>query len=166
MDSFRAPFSASEYARRLETARAAMATAGLDALVVTDPSNIAWLTGYDGWSFYTHQAVILDHAEDPVWWGRMQDTNGARRIVWMGRTGSSAMPTISCNPPPVTRCRNWPATSRKGGFCFNNAELVFENDSSGAMPCTDFAQRLKPDMAIRSPHASIIAGEYLPCENP
>ncbi|GGD40845.1 M24 family metallopeptidase [Sinisalibacter lacisalsi] len=84
MDSFRAPFSASEYARRLEAARAAMALAGLDALVVTDPSNIAWLTGYDGWSFYTHQAVILDHAEDPIWWGRMQDTNGARRTVWMG----------------------------------------------------------------------------------
>jgi len=84
LDSFRAPFSAAEYTRRIGKARAAMAAAGLDAIVVTDPSNIAWLTGYDGWSFYTHQAVILGQEGDPVWWGRQQDTNGARRTVWMG----------------------------------------------------------------------------------
>ena len=84
MDSFRAPFSAAEYARRLEAARAAMSAAGLDGLVITDPSNMAWLTGYDGWSFYTHQAVLLGPAGAPVWWGRAQDMNGARRTVWMG----------------------------------------------------------------------------------
>ncbi len=39
--------------------RAAMARAGIDVLIATDPSNQAWLTGYDGWSFYVHQAVIL-----------------------------------------------------------------------------------------------------------
>jgi ectoine hydrolase len=44
---------------------------------------MAWLTGYDGWSFYTHQAVVVGLDEDPLWWGRMQDTNGARRTVWM-----------------------------------------------------------------------------------
>ncbi|MCB2129585.1 MAG: aminopeptidase P family N-terminal domain-containing protein, partial [Rhodobacteraceae bacterium] len=47
-----APFSAAEYARRLQKTRAAMEKAGLDAVFVTDPSNQAWLTGYDGWSFY------------------------------------------------------------------------------------------------------------------
>ncbi|HPE27200.1 aminopeptidase P family N-terminal domain-containing protein, partial [Albidovulum sp.] len=46
------PFSAAEYARRLSKTRAAMERAGLDAMFVTDPSNQAWLTGYDGWSFY------------------------------------------------------------------------------------------------------------------
>src|SRR5690606_1964048 len=44
------PFSPAEYARRIAKTRAAMAEAGIDALFVTDPSNQAWLTGYDGWS--------------------------------------------------------------------------------------------------------------------
>ena len=78
------PFSPAEYSRRLELVRAEMAKRGLDAVFVTDPSNQVWLTGYDGWSFYVHQGVIVLPDADPVWWGRNQDTNGALRTVWMG----------------------------------------------------------------------------------
>lgn len=78
-----APFSQAEYDRRIAKTRKAMAAAGIDVLLATDPSNQAWLTGYDGWSFYVHQGVILGHGGDPVWWGRIQDANGARRTVWM-----------------------------------------------------------------------------------
>lgn len=78
------PFSGAEYARRLTLARQAMEQLGLDVLLVTDPSNMAWLTGYDGWSFYVHQGVLIFPDQDPVWWGRNQDTNGALRTVWMG----------------------------------------------------------------------------------
>lgn len=77
------PFSHAEYDRRIAKTRAAMSRQGLDVLFVTDPSNQAWLTGYDGWSFYVHQGVILGLEGDPVWWGRNQDTNGALRTVWM-----------------------------------------------------------------------------------
>ncbi len=77
------PFTAAEYGRRLAQTRAAMDRAGLDALLITDPSNMAWLTGYDGWSFYVHQGVVIQHDFDPVWWGRRQDSNGAVRTVWM-----------------------------------------------------------------------------------
>lgn len=77
------PFTDGEYARRLAKVRAAMAEAGLDLLFIEDPSNIAWLTGYDGWSFYVHQGVLVFHDEDPIWWGRSQDANGAVRTVWM-----------------------------------------------------------------------------------
>jgi ectoine hydrolase len=77
------PFSRGEYDRRLAAARKAMADRDIDVLFVEDPSNMAWLTGYDGWSFYVHQGVIVFHDEDPVWWGRGQDANGARRTVWM-----------------------------------------------------------------------------------
>ena len=79
-----APFRQAEYDRRIAKTRRAMAAAGIDLLFVTDPSNQAWLTGYDGWSFYVHQGVILTLEGAPVWWGRMQDTQGARRTVWMG----------------------------------------------------------------------------------
>jgi len=78
-----APFSKSEYDRRIAKTRTAMERAGIDVLFATDPSNQAWLTGYDGWSFYVHQGVILGLEGDPIWWGRMQDTNGGRRTVWM-----------------------------------------------------------------------------------
>jgi ectoine hydrolase len=77
------PFSLDEYAERLSKVRSAMDSAGMEVLVVTDPSNMAWLTGYDGWSFYTHQAVLVTHDGDPIWWGRTQDANGARRTVYM-----------------------------------------------------------------------------------
>ena len=78
-----AAFSRSEYDRRIALARAAMLRDGLDVLFVTNPSNQNWLTGYDGWSFYVHQGVILPLEGDPIWWGRLQDANGARRTVWM-----------------------------------------------------------------------------------
>ena len=54
-----APFDAAEYAARLARTRAAMAARGVELLIVTDPANMNWLTGYDGWSFYVHQCVLL-----------------------------------------------------------------------------------------------------------
>lgn len=78
-----APFSKGEYDRRIAKTRSAMEAAGIDVLFATDPSNQAWLTGYDGWSFYVHQGVILALDGDPIWWGRKQDANGGRRTVWM-----------------------------------------------------------------------------------
>ena len=77
------PFSGAEYASRLARTRTAMAEAGVGVLIVTDPSNMAWLTGYDGWSFYVHQAVVIFPSGDPIWWGRRQDAAGAVRTVWM-----------------------------------------------------------------------------------
>jgi len=86
------PFCLEEYGRRLEKVRHVMATRGLDVLVVSDPSNMAWLTGYDGWSFYVHQAVVVFLDADPWWWGRGQDAAGARRTVWMGEDRIRAYP--------------------------------------------------------------------------
>lgn len=76
-------FERSEYERRITKTRQAMENAGIDLMIVTDPSNMAWLTGYDGWSFYVHQCVLLAGDGDPVWYGRNQDANGARRTVFM-----------------------------------------------------------------------------------
>ncbi|MCI5109868.1 MAG: M24 family metallopeptidase [Marivita sp.] len=78
-----APFSQTEYDRRIALTRTAMIEAGLDALFVTDPSNQAWLTGYDGWSFYVHQGVLLRMEGEPIWWGRFMDSIGAQRTCWM-----------------------------------------------------------------------------------
>ena len=76
-------FTHAEYAERLTKTRAAMAAAGIDLLIVTDPSNMAWLTGYDGWSFYVHQCVLVPVDGEPIWWGRKMDSIGAEKTVWM-----------------------------------------------------------------------------------
>ena len=76
-------FSRDEYAARIAKTRTAMAKAEVELLIVTDPSNMAWLTGYDGWSFYVHQCVLLTGDGDPIWYGRVQDANGAKRTVFM-----------------------------------------------------------------------------------
>ena len=77
------PFSRAEYATRLDRVRAAMDAAGVDVLFTCDPSNMAWLTGYDGWSFYVHQGVIIGPTGEPVFWGRGMDAIGAGRTAYL-----------------------------------------------------------------------------------
>jgi ectoine hydrolase len=86
------PFSKSEYDRRLELTRNAMEANGIDLLFLEDPANMAWLTGYDGWSFYVHQGVIITHDQDPIWWGRFMDGQGAKRTVWMNHANIRPYP--------------------------------------------------------------------------
>jgi len=77
-------FEVSEYQVRLQKVKQRMNDQGLKVLLVTDPANMNYLTGYDGWSFYVHQLVIvlLDH-EQPIWVGRGQDSNGAKVTTWL-----------------------------------------------------------------------------------
>lgn len=67
-----------EYAQRIAKTRQAMQQKGVELIIVSDPSNMTWLTGYDGWSFYVHQCVLLGLEGEPVWFGRGQDANGAK----------------------------------------------------------------------------------------
>ncbi|NEI71902.1 ectoine hydrolase DoeA [Rhizobium lusitanum] len=76
-------FTRSEYAERLAKTRRAMEKAGVDLVIVTDPSNMHWLTGYDGWSFYVHQCVLVPGSGEPIWYGRGQDANGAKRTAYL-----------------------------------------------------------------------------------
>ncbi|AGB75415.1 MULTISPECIES: ectoine hydrolase DoeA [Rhizobium] len=76
-------FTRAEYAARLEKTRRAMEKAGVDLVIVTDPSNMHWLTGYDGWSFYVHQCVLVPGSGEPIWYGRGQDANGAKRTAYL-----------------------------------------------------------------------------------
>ncbi|RXG91883.1 M24 family metallopeptidase [Bradyrhizobium vignae] len=76
-------FEVSEYETRLTGTRQAMQKTGIDVLIATDPANMAWLTGYDGWSFTQHQCVIVRMDGPPIWFGREMDANGARRTAYM-----------------------------------------------------------------------------------
>jgi len=76
-------FTLAEYKARLNAVHHAMAQSETDVLIITDPSNMAWVSGYDGWSFYVHQCVVVPGGEQPIWFGRAQDANGAFRTVYM-----------------------------------------------------------------------------------
>ena len=77
-------FSKEEYQLRIRKTKEMMDKAGMEMLLVMDPANMNYLTGYDGWSFYVHQGVILSlDQEKPFWFGREQDRNGARITSWL-----------------------------------------------------------------------------------
>ncbi len=71
-------FSVTEFNVRLAATRAAMEAEGIEVLIVSDPSNMAWLTGYDSWSFYVHQCVVVPLDDLVLWFGRGIDAPGAR----------------------------------------------------------------------------------------
>lgn len=75
---FEKPFEAAEFARRVADVKTRMQAAGFDLLICQDPANMGWLTGFDGWSFYTPQAVLVHAVEEwPIWFGREQDARSA-----------------------------------------------------------------------------------------
>jgi ectoine hydrolase len=77
-------FERSEYLQRIARARSEMERRGIDLLLVASPANQFWLTGYDGWSFYTPQMVALNlTAEEPVWIGRRMDAAGAKFTAFL-----------------------------------------------------------------------------------
>ncbi len=80
------PFTKKEYTQRVKRVKSHMQQRRIDVLVATDPGNMNWLTGYDGWSFYVHQGVIisLDH-EEPIWFGRLMDKNAALLRCYMSK---------------------------------------------------------------------------------
>ncbi|MFZ3454420.1 M24 family metallopeptidase [Arthrobacter sp. 7Tela_A1] len=72
-------FSSEEYDARLSGVRRRMARQGLSALLVTDPANLYYLTGYNAWSFYTPQVLFVP-AEGPLlFFTREMDASGASR---------------------------------------------------------------------------------------
>ncbi len=77
-------FERGEYLDRLARVKRSMTERNIDLLLVASPANQFYLTGYDGWSFYTPQMVLvaLDQ-EEPIWFGRKMDAVGAEFTVFM-----------------------------------------------------------------------------------
>jgi ectoine hydrolase len=66
-----------EYTERLRRVREAMAQRAFGALVVCDPANLFYLTGYNAWSFYTPQCLLVPAEGELHLFARAQDANGA-----------------------------------------------------------------------------------------
>ena len=76
-------FSRNEYSDRLNRVREAMQSRELDVLVIGDPANINWLTGYDAWSFYTPNIMIVGLEVAPTWIGREMDAGAAAFTTYL-----------------------------------------------------------------------------------
>jgi ectoine hydrolase len=70
MQMFEKLFPPAEFKRRVQDVKSRMQKAGFDLIVCQDPANMCWLTGYDGWSFYVPQCVLVHVEEEmPIWFG-------------------------------------------------------------------------------------------------
>ncbi|SEG78579.1 M24 family metallopeptidase [Marinobacterium lutimaris] len=78
MKPSRRRFEAGEYLARQAKTRKSMIDQGIDVLVIADPSNICWLTGYDAWSFYVYQCVVISADSELFWFGRGIDAPSAQ----------------------------------------------------------------------------------------
>ena len=94
-------FTQAEFDFRLKKIKSSMSDKGLDLIIVTDPSNMNYITGYDGWSFYVPQGVIisLDH-DQPIWFGRMQDSKGAIVTTFLKKENILGYPENLIQDPP------------------------------------------------------------------
>jgi len=71
-------FEKQEYKERLKKVKIDMQKKGIDILISHDPANMNYLTGYDAWSFYYAQCVLVHINEDePICFVRAQDGGGA-----------------------------------------------------------------------------------------
>ncbi len=71
-------FSKEEYKERLKKVQASMQEKGIELLISQDTNNMNYLTGYDAWSFYYAQCVIVHvNSDEPLCFVRAQDAGGA-----------------------------------------------------------------------------------------
>ncbi len=71
-------FSKNEYKERLKKVQSSMQEKGIELLISQDTANINYLTGYDAWSFYYAQCVIVHiNSDEPICFIRAQDAGGA-----------------------------------------------------------------------------------------
>ncbi len=86
-------FETSEYQSRLSKTKESMAACGIEVLLATDPANMCYLTGYDGWSFYVHQLLVVAlDADEPMWVGRGMDANAARVTTYLSGSNIHGYP--------------------------------------------------------------------------
>lgn len=94
-NSFNNPilFSRAEYLSRVKKVKSKMLENNIDVLLVASPANQFYLTGYDGWSFYTPQMVLITLSEkQPYWIGRKMDAVGAKFTAFLDKNNIVSYP--------------------------------------------------------------------------
>lgn len=81
------PFEKQEFARRISLVKQEMECREMDTLLISEPSNIYYLTGYEAYSFYVFQMMVVHRdLDEPVWIGRFMDAVSVRRMTHLSET--------------------------------------------------------------------------------
>ena len=79
-------FTKEEYKQRLNKVKMMMQEKGIDLLISHDTNNMNYLTGYDAWSFYYAQCVLVHiNVDEPICFVRAQDAGGAYIKTYLKR---------------------------------------------------------------------------------
>ncbi|AZO18027.1 M24 family metallopeptidase [Mesorhizobium sp. M2A.F.Ca.ET.043.05.1.1] len=86
-------FERSEFATRVTAVKKEMERRGIDVLLLSEPANANYLTGYDAYSFYVPQmiVVVLDR-EEPIWVGRGMDAISAFMTTYLSDDSIRSFP--------------------------------------------------------------------------
>ncbi|WP_026617337.1 M24 family metallopeptidase [Ensifer aridi] len=86
-------FEVAEFQGRLTAVKEEMARRGIDILLLSEPPNQYYLSGYNAYSFYTPQIVVvaLNHAQ-PIWIGRLMDRISATMTTYLAQDNIRAYP--------------------------------------------------------------------------
>lgn len=79
-------FPMSEYKRRLSELRKKMAERLLDAVIITDPANIMYLTDYQTTGYSYFQAIIVSMDDEPLMITRLLEESNVIARTWVERT--------------------------------------------------------------------------------
>lgn len=102
------PFQKSEYQERVLKVKQVMEERGMDVLLLTDPANMNYISGYDALSYYVPQGVIIaQEIEEPMIVIRMQDLYCATETTWMAEENVYAYPDHYLWEPQVLHVMNY-----------------------------------------------------------
>jgi ectoine hydrolase len=95
------PFTDAEFAARLSRVQTVLAERSLAALLVADPANLYYLTGYNAWSFYTPQCLVVPAAGLPHLFARAMDAQGAHYTAYLDHDHIHGYPEDLVHRPDV-----------------------------------------------------------------
>lgn len=147
-----AAFPEAEFAARQGAARAAIAAAGHDALVVTGPETIYWLTGRQTAGYFAFQALLVPVEGDPALLVRQLELPGAAANTWLDDIQAypdGADPVEALAALVRRRGLARPALERDGWFV--SPALAGRIDAAlGRGPLPDGSGLLAPLRAVKS----------------
>jgi Xaa-Pro dipeptidase len=76
-------FSLEEYQQRLDALRQRMERKGADAILVTTPENLYYLTGYQTVGYYWYQTLIVPMDREPVFVTRLNEESNIGPLSWV-----------------------------------------------------------------------------------
>jgi Xaa-Pro aminopeptidase len=91
-DDMTFPFE--EYERRIDELRQRMSKRLLDAVIISDPENLMYLTDYQTTGYSYFQALVVPLEDEPFMITRMMEESNVHARTWVEKTGPTPIPAM------------------------------------------------------------------------